>query len=120
MLPLTNVSEYSNILHRHYSVDIDLDSDMIYPKTLCGSWKRKLDKLKENMEPSNIDACKFESHRDLHCLICDKKNVSQKSSVIAHLKYFDGVFAENGFVKVSENTYNVKRMHCIISQDFPL
>ena len=92
---------------------------MIYPKTLCGSCKRKLDKLKEKNEPSNLDACKFEAHRDLYCLICEK-NVNQKRLVITHLKYFDGVFVEKGLVKVSENTYNVKRIYCIISQDLPL
>ena len=37
-----------------------------------------------------------------------------------HLKYFDGVFVEKGFVKVSGNTHNVKRIYCIISQDLPL
>ena len=106
-------------MYYHYSVDIDLDSDMIYPKTLCGSCKRKLDKLKEKNEPSNLDACKFEAHRDLYCLICEK-NVNQKRLVITHLKYFDGVFVEKGLVKVSENTYNVKGIYCIISQDLPL
>ena len=87
---IKNVLEYSNILYCHYSVDIDLESDMIYPNVLlCGSCKRKVDKLKEKTEPSNLDACKFEAQRDLHCLICEK-NVSQKRSVTAHLKYFDG------------------------------
>ena len=67
-------------MHYHYSVDADLDSDMIYPKTLCGSCKRKLDKLKEKNEPSNLDACKFEAHRDLYCLICEKKCQPEKIS----------------------------------------
>ena len=116
---IKNVSEYSNILYYHYSVDIDLDSDMIYPKTLCGSCNRKLDKLQEKNEPSNLVACKFEAHRDLYCLIYEK-NVNQKGSVIAHLKYLDGVVVEKGFVKVSENSYNVKRIYCITSQDLPL
>ena len=49
-----------------------------------------------------------------------KKNVNQKRLVITHLKYFDGVFVEKGLVKVSENTYNVKRIYCITSQDLPL
>ena len=53
---IKNVSEYSSILYRHYSGDIDLESDMIYPKTLCGSCKRKLDKPKEKNEPSNLHA----------------------------------------------------------------
>ena len=99
-------------MYRPYSVDIELESDMIYSKTWCGSCKRKLDKRKEKNDPSNLDACKFEAHRVLHCLVCET-NVNQKRSVIAHLKYFDGVFAEKGIVKVSENTYNVKRIYCI-------
>ena len=106
-------------MYRPYSVDIELESDMIYSKTWCGSCKRKLDKRKEKNDPSNLDACKFEAHRVLHCLVCET-NVNQKRSVIAHLKYFDGVFVEKGFVKVSGNTYYVKRIYCIISQDLAL
>ena len=116
---IKNVSEYSNISYRNYSVDIDIESDMIYQKTLCGNCKRKLDKLKEKNDPSNLDACKFEVHRDLHCLICEK-NVSQKRSFTAHSKYFNGVFADKGFVKVNEKIYHVKRTYCIISKELPL
>ena len=36
------------------------------------------------------------------------------------MKYFDGVFANKGFVKVCENTYNVKIIYCIISKELPL
>ena len=89
---------------------------MIYPKRLCGSCNRKLNKLKAKNEPSNLHPYKFGAHRVLHCPICEY-NVSKKRSVIAHLKYFDAVFAEKGFSKVSKNTYNI---YCIISKYLPL
>ena len=44
------------------------------------------------------------------------KKCQPKRSVTAYLKYF----GNKGFVKVSENTYNVKQIYCIISKELPL
>ena len=40
-----SVSEYSNILFTVYEIDTKVESDEIYPKFLCSSCKRKLDRL---------------------------------------------------------------------------
>ena len=94
-----SVSEYSNILFAVYEIDTEVESDEIYPKFLCSSCKRKLDRLVQK-EPTTETrkAYTFQPHNSEKCSLCFVKTKTYKSQ--AHVRFFSDVFQKRGFLRL--------------------
>ena len=95
------VYDFSNILFTVYNIDIELESSALYPKYLCGSCKRKLDRLAKKNPPPQYEPFNFTLHDGL-CKICERKSQTlSKTAPSCHVKFFDEIFGKNCFTRIS-------------------
>ena len=99
------VEEFTNSIYTIYNVDVDLEDFDVFPKSLCGSCVRKIQRS-EKKQPIHLEAPIFIPHSN-NCNICE---ITPPFSGL-HIKQADIEMLQNGFVKAVENQSNFKRIY---------
>jgi len=103
-----SVSEYSNIIFSSYEVDIELEDECQYPKSLCNGCKRKLDRIKSITPAPRNTAFEFKEHSHNDCEVCSFfQRKSKPSKIETHIKVFDDMMLKYNFARLKDSFYKL-------------
>ena len=96
------VDDFSEIISKVYNIDVTNEDESIYPKKLCGSCKRKLERLMKKTVVENAIPYIFNEHQDGECNICQQTTVSSSNIGFTSM---DEHFKKAGFIKLDNPDY---------------
>ena len=104
-----NVEEYSDVIYTVYDIDVEYEDFHVYPKCLCSSCVRTLNREKKKQEQGKVtrhlDAPNFGAHKQ-DCEFCKVNTLFSG----LHIKNLDTSMLKSGFNKLVENTNSFKRI----------
>ena len=95
------VTDFSFVLYNNFDVDVNEESEDVYPKFLCSNCHKKIQRIGKGNTQEKKFAVKFSPHLDTGCSICHKH---QRNSMF-NVKDLDKELCNLGFQKLQDAKY---------------
>ena len=105
-----SVEIYSNILYTACDIDVEQESDDIYPKIVCNNCKKKLDRLTKKCPTPRLEHVSFYPHLQIEdCDVCASSTKTLRGEKM-QVKQLDQMMANSGFIKC-DKMRDLKRVY---------